>query len=510
LEGSGIESLEAYNSRLAAWNEQKDQLEAELARQIPEMNLKQQLLVADRQLVARNLPERSVLIEFVDFQVFDFQAVPARGEAQWKPAHYLAFVLQSSEPDNVQMIDLGETDTIDQRIAAFRESITGDFEAKAAYDVAFQTALDNSPSPSEPAEIANGRHAGPASNQLNEDVFLSEGRALRAIIFDPLITALKGDTRLFLAPDGNLTRIPFEVLPTNDGRNLIDDYHISYLSVGRDALRFNSASTREISAPLVVAAPDFDLSNANEGTAPTEDQLYTRQSRDLERNTLYFSPLPGTSAEGMQIALYLGTQSLLGRAAVKIAIENCQSPHILHIATHGFFLPDKKHNPNDKQSGRVVSENMGLLSATPENPLLRSGLALAGANTWLRGATPSLEAGNGLLTAEDVSGLDLLDTELAVLSACETGLGQIQTGEGVLGLRRSFMLAGVKTLVMSLWKVPDQQTQELMVDFYRRLLEGCPRLDALQEAQKALRAKYPHPRYWGAFILQGNPDPLAF
>src|SRR5437899_3106569 len=120
----------------------------------------------------------------------------------------------------------------------------------------------------------------------------------------------------------------------------------------------------------------------------------------------------------------------------------------------------------------MVGETMGLLSPIAANPLLR--------------------------------------TELAVPSACDTGLGQIQTGEGVLGLRRSFLLAGAKTLVMSLWKVPDQQTQELMVDFYRRLLEDHPRLDALQEAQKALRDKYPHPRYWGAFILQGNPGPLAF
>ncbi len=510
LEGSGEESLETYNSRLAVWNEQKNQLEAELARQIPEMNLKQQLLVADRQSVARNLPEHSALIEFVEFQVFDFQAVPARGEARWKPAHYLAFVLPSGEPDNVQMIDLGEVDTIDQRIAAFRESITGDFEAKAADDVAFQATSHDSPSLSEPAEMAGMRHAGRASNQPDEDAFLLEGRALHALVFDPLITALKGYKRLFLAPDGDLTRVPFEVLPTNDDRYLIDDYHISYLSVGRDALRFNRASTRQVSTPLVVAAPDFDLSNAEAGTAPTQDQPYAQQSRGLERNTLHFSPLPGTIAEGEQIALYLGTQPLLGREAVKGTIRNCHSPRILHIATHGFFLPDKKPDPNDKRVGWMVSENMGLLSATPENPLLRSGLALAGANTWQHGAVPTPEAENGHLTAEDVSGLDLLGTELAVLSACDTGLGQIQTGEGVLGLRRSFMLAGVKTLVMSLWKVPDQQTQELMVDFYRRLLEDHPRLDALQEAQQALRAKYPHPRYWGAFILQGNPGHLAF
>jgi CHAT domain-containing protein len=104
--------------------------------------------------------------------------------------------------------------------------------------------------------------------------------------------------------------------------------------------------------------------------------------------------------------------------------------------------------------------------------------------------------------------MDLSDTELVVLSACETGLGQIHTGEGVFGLRRSFVLAGARTLVMSLWKVPDEQTKELMVDFYKRLLSGKGRAEALRDAQLAMKEKYPHPYYWGAFICQGNSGPL--
>jgi CHAT domain-containing protein len=142
-----------------------------------------------------------------------------------------------------------------------------------------------------------------------------------------------------------------------------------------------------------------------------------------------------------------------------------------------------------------------------ENPLLRSGLA--GANTWNRRGTLPLQAEDGMLTAEDVLGMDLLDTELVVLSACETGLGEVHVGEGVFGLRRAFALAGAKTLVMSLWKVPDQQTQELMEDFYQRILSGQPRAEALRLAQLAMKNKYSHPYYWGAFICQGNPGPLG-
>ena len=143
-----------------------------------------------------------------------------------------------------------------------------------------------------------------------------------------------------------------------------------------------------------------------------------------------------------------------------------------------------------------------------ENPLLRSGLALAGANAAPRGAAPPAEAEDGLLTAEDVAGLDLLDTELVVLSACATEPGEVPTGAGVLALRRAFAAAGARALVMSLWKVPDRQTQELMEEFYRRILEGEKRAEALRAAQLAVKAKHPEPFYWSAFICQGNPGPL--
>src|SRR5262245_29556129 len=125
-----------------------------------------------------------------------------------------------------------------------------------------------------------------------------------------------------------------------------------------------------------------------------------------------------------------------------------------------------------------------------ENPMLRSGLALAGANTWLKAGNLPEKAEDGLLTAEDVTGLDLLATELVVLSACETGLGQVHVGEGVFGLRRAFVLAGAKTLVMSLWKVPDEPTRELMEDFYGRLLAGRGRAEALPEAKLGMQAQY--------------------
>jgi CHAT domain-containing protein len=146
-----------------------------------------------------------------------------------------------------------------------------------------------------------------------------------------------------------------------------------------------------------------------------------------------------------------------------------------------------------------------------ENPLLRSGLVLAGANTFLRGGLTPDEADNGLLTALDVTGMDLLGTELVVLSACQTGEGDIQVGEGVIGLQRAFTIAGAKTLVMSLWSVDDQATRELMVGFYKLLMAGEGKADALRHAQEELRSRpeYSDPYYWAAFICQGDPGPLS-
>jgi CHAT domain-containing protein/tetratricopeptide (TPR) repeat protein len=489
LAGPGQEGLAEHQKTLSIWNKQKENLEAELARQIPEMNLEQKLKQVDRQAIASTLPEWTALIEFVRFDVYDFKAVPAKGESEWKPARYLAFVIPAGEPDNVQMIDLGKARFTDKRIARFRGSVTGKPE---------ETRRDLGVVPEESVQVPG-----------NED-----GVKLRKAIFDKLKCALSKCKHLFISPDGELSRVPFEVLPNETGRFLIDDYHISYLGAGRDILRFGIESTGQPAGSLVIADPDFDLGLKKSGRLPQRGKPYGRRSRDLDRSNLYFGHLPGTQKEGNNISKMMGVKPWLKEDALEARIKECRSPRILHFATHGFFLKDQERDPNKEKRdpgalGFAESSGMGRLSGPDlENPLLRSGLALAGVNTWLKGQSPPSDAEDGLLTAEDVTGLDLLDTELVVLSACETGLGEVRTGEGVFGLRRSFVLAGADTLVMSLWKVPDQQTQELMEEFYSRILAGEPRAEALKNAQMSIRSKHPHPFYWGAFICQGDPSPL--
>jgi CHAT domain-containing protein len=192
-----------------------------------------------------------------------------------------------------------------------------------------------------------------------------------------------------------------------------------------------------------------------------------------------FTPLPGTRLEGEGVAALLKASPWLGVNASRSRLLTVRSPIILHIATHGFFLET---------------------SDDGQDALERSGLALAGAN----------ESTDGLFTAADVALLTLSATELVVLSACETGIGTLLPGEGVFGLRRSFALAGVRTLVMSLWSVPDEITMDLILRFYRFLAAGHARNDALREAQLEIRREHPDPTNWGGFICQGDGAGLKF
>jgi tetratricopeptide (TPR) repeat protein len=509
LAGAGPEGPQAHQEQLNEWQIDKDRLEAQLCRQIPEMNLEEKLRQADRRAIAQSLPEGASLVEFVRFHCFDFKALPARGERQWRPAHYLAFIMLAGESEGIGMIDLGEAEPIDRLIAEFRNSVSRAPEGRTDRDLSI----------CEPEQFpGESRNAG---------------SRLRAAVFDPLCSALGKHRGVLLAPDGDLTLVPFEILPVADAEVLADKYQISYLGTSRDLLRFKSEFSDKAGEALVVCDPDFDLAGVqvtgqSESNPPSKDisqpvattqqpaSNLGRLSRDFDRSRYYFRRLAGTRAEGERIADLLGVQPWIEGAALEGRLkQQCRSPRVLHLATHGFFLRDQPEDPMqwggdlNLRSSSVMEKTL-LSGPLPENPLLRSGLALAGANTWLRQGILAPEAEDGLLTAEDVSGLELLATDLVVLSACESGLGEVRTGEGVFGLQRAFVLAGAKTLVMSLWNVPDEVTCELMAAFYERLLQGRPKANALREAQRQVRNQYPDPYYWGAFVCLGDPSALRF
>lgn len=263
-----------------------------------------------------------------------------------------------------------------------------------------------------------------------------------------------------------------------------------------------------------------------------------------------FPRLPGTEIEGQEIAAFLGVKPDTDVTALKSKVSKClQSPRIVHIATHGYFLKDiEKQRPDSHNTLSLASRR--LFGAAEYNPLLRAGLVFAGVNTMLSGGKLPPEAEDGLLSAADVVVLELAGTELVVASACQTALGDIKIGESVGGLRRAFMLAGAKTLVMSLWNVPDVATAILMQRYYQYVLnDKLGRAEALQQAKYYVRdltvgemrqqwlteeaisavekhsqdaaeglrrlsqfsdnyRPYEHPKYWGAFVCIGNPDPM--
>lgn len=325
------------------------------------------------------------------------------------------------------------------------------------------------------------------------------GNRLYHKIVGPVGDVLADVKRVYVSADGALNLIPFETLIDDSGQFLIENYEFVYLSSGRDLLEPKS----EISSgrAVVVADPDFmSESKPTRSFAMVSDPSGLSFRGSTECLASMFPPLPMSLTEGIAVTNSLkdaGSRNVAfftGPDASESVLKSMnQAPSILHIATHGYFCQQAPSNAF-------------------ENPLLRSGLILAGANRTISEASAEESYGDdGVLTALEVSGLNLIGTDLVVLSACQTGVGDIMSGEGVFGLRRAFQHAGAKSIVMSLFEVPDETTMTLMASFYENWLSGESKSSALRNSSLNLlrerRAKglSTHPVYWGGFILVGSP-----
>jgi CHAT domain-containing protein len=331
-------------------------------------------------------------------------------------------------------------------------------------------------------------------------------------VFRPVRPLIGKATQLLISPEGTLNLIPFAALVDERGQYQVGRYSISYLASGRDLLRLQVPRESK-SAPLVVAAPDFGGSpviaegrRLKQKPGPSKSQV-KEDAPGLSISDFYFPDLPYTAREGEALrALLPGATLLTKRDANKAALRQVRGPQLLHIATHGFFLEEDEESPStDSSDGQTRHDDNRLLLQIEKNgisndsPLLRSGLALAGANQ------PNKED-NGILTALEVTGMNLWGTKLVVLSACDTGIGVVKKGDGVHGLRRALVLAGSETQVMSLWPVSDRGTRELMVAYYAGLKRGEGRGEALRRVQLMMLkdVKRQHPYYWASFILSGE------
>jgi CHAT domain-containing protein len=316
------------------------------------------------------------------------------------------------------------------------------------------------------------------------------GRALYDLTMAKVIPHLGGATSVLIAPDGSLNVVPFSALVDDKQQFLIKRFTFTYLTSGRDLLRLNVKTTAQ-GGGVIFADPTFDGAPDKKTDTPK-----TRGRRSADLASLAWPALPGTGEEAIEVAKAMkGMTTFRGDKATEGALKAVHGPKILHLATHGFFLPDEPATKVD-------------INAPPqayENPLLRSGLAFAGANK-LRSGTE-----DGILTAMEATGLDLWGTKLVVLSACETGAGKITNGDGVYGLRRALVIAGAESLVMSLWQVDDAATKELMTGYYKRLVAGKPRSSALRDVQLEIqgRTEYAHPYFWASFLPAGDNTPLS-
>lgn len=321
--------------------------------------------------------------------------------------------------------------------------------------------------------------------------------------WQPIKSILGSAKRIYFSPDGVYNTINPNTLynPATD-RYVLDDTELVLVSNTADILRpaVPSLSKRAV----LVGFPDYNSGvTTTAARQPTEFVLLKKDSVQRFMNGNNISELPGTRVEVNAIESLLKPKlevtKYMSADASEEKIKAMDAPKLLHIATHGFFLDDISATAGDE---RGVT---GIASATlAANPLLRSGLLFAGAGKTIAEGRQNNQSEDGVLTAYEALNLNLNQTDMVVLSACETGLGQVQTGEGVYGLQRAFRAAGAQSVLMSLWKVDDQATQQLMTGFYSEWLSNGKKQAAFREAQLKLRKQYSHPYYWGAFVMMGQ------
>jgi CHAT domain-containing protein len=343
--------------------------------------------------------------------------------------------------------------------------------------------------------------------------------------------------RVYVSPDGVLNEVALGVIPLADGELLMDSYDLRLVSSTKELLQ--SGRRTAPNSAVLIGNPTFELSATGRrvalasldklGKEKIEPKLVadlvspstfsgSQQSRGLRGQLRSQScpdlppgdtlcPLKGTQREVEAIFSELKTRRWEVAApytqerALKEVVTEAKHPRVLHLATHGFFPPQQERLPGELRRDQPSAQ---------EDPMLRSGLFFAGAERALRGEAPVDGLEDGVLTAYEASTLDLEGTELVVLSACGTGLGEMQAGEGVFGLRRALQEAGAQSVLMTLWSVPDQETQQLMTLFYGNWLAGKDKPTALREAQQQLRQQVKKrygrdlPFYWGAFVLVGR------
>jgi hypothetical protein len=484
--------------RLSALLEQHNNLQKKLARSIPAIDLDQKVI--DRQALTELLPSDAFLLEFVRYHDYDFI------KRQWKAAHYLAFIVRHDRA-GVTAIDCGLAEPIDKAIEKFRSVFANsDFSGeRSGFDDMF-----NQPAP-EPAP---------------QDPTLPDFLTL-------LLPHLPSSGTCYLAPDGDLHLLPFHLLKTSDGNYLGDRFHLHHLTTARDLYRQKFPTSTN--PPAIFADPDYDGGGILPATNPQpgEEKSHDVYGKPFGRLSINQS-LGEAISTAYKVPYYTDIEATVDR------LDRLKAPQVLAIATHGFSLPhqqdfiqllidcpieaeekilldrsdeitpefrdfwhqasadgtkwcqrilDKIDKIGIHTPAETTANSIDLLRTPTTDPMLRSGIALAGANIWRFQGTETEKFGKGVVFAHDIAQWDLWGTELALMITCVSGLGAIKNSEGVFGLRRALAIAGAKYVITSLWNIPTKPSVLLMNKFfelYRSAARPTPP-QALAQAQFYVR-----------------------
>lgn len=467
VQGATKENYESYRQELSGASVEKQRLESELARQSASFSRELEYWNVNTQKVIESLPEDAALVEYLKYDC-------TMKLDQTEP-RYLAVVLSSRGEVTIQ--PLGSAAEVDSCVAVYQ------------------------------AQFLN-------PERLDLEEYRKVAVEIYGLVVRPIRDKVAHAATLFIAPDGDLNLVSFAGLVDDDGDYLIEKVPIHYLSSGRDLLRLMHEETRGAGL-LAIGDPDYDasvslrLSLAVHRSAGSTIAAFLNEAfglfRGCGKSSGGDSGLPGARREIELIADQWQRASdepvetyLSGAASEENLKSQCSGKRVIHLATHAYFsaIPDKQ----------VVEPYLSEVSIV-ENPLLRSGLYFAGSNLQGAGSErPGAE--DGILTAEEVAGMNLGGTELVVLSACRTGIGDVMSGEGVYGLRRAFQMAGARTIVSALWRVSDSATADLMGQLYQApegnlaLLMHRIAIGRIQELRQ--QHKPDHPFYWGGFVAIGD------
>jgi tetratricopeptide (TPR) repeat protein len=419
-----------------------EQIEGNFARRVAGLGRARRALTVTVGEVQSALPKDGALIEYLRYSHY-------LGKDKFEPS-YGAVVLTAKEPP--RWVPLGKADEIDRNARRYRSQV-------------------------------NDRDT--AEETLKETL-----HALCQQVWAPLQRILPENPRtVIISPDGQLNFVSFATLLTSRDRFLAEDYAIHYVSSGRDLLREIKVAPN--SQLIAFGNPNFDLKTVpgEKGELATGQEIALRGRTREDLEELELPALPGTKAECAVLAERAKqwkwpTSRFLAAEATEAELRKVRSPHILHLATHGFFLnPQKEDQPELRLGSQFDTKKARYF----ENPMHRAGLALAGAQTtleaWRRGDAPPTE-NDGIVTAEEVSTFKLNGTWLVTLSACNTATGEAKSGEGVLGLRRGFVQAGAQNLLMTLWPISDEVTVDIMANFYEAAHKSGNAPRALAEVQR--------------------------